>query len=106
MSFKLLLNTILICLLSILSGNPIDKDGTFKGQRLCGKVKVVTSGEAFKVKVVDSFEHIKVKLVNSFPDDVGEWQIVNSFEDFRVRFVDSHEDFRIKFVESFPGRSN
>ncbi len=81
----------------------IQKDGTYKGVKLYGKVKVVTSFPTFKVKVVSSFEDLDVQVVSSFPDKVGKWQFVDSFEDFSIQYVDSFEDFSIKFVDSFPG---
>lgn len=81
----------------------ITKSCTFKGKKLFGKVKVVTSFPDFKVKAVESFPDIKVKMVESFPDACGKWQMVESFPDFTIQYVDSFPDFSIKHVESFPG---
>ena len=81
----------------------IDKSCTYRGKRLWGKVKVVTSFPDFKVQVVGSFPHLKVKRVTSFPDKCGKWKFVKSFPDFKVQFVKSFPDFKIKYVTSFPG---
>ena len=105
MSFKLLLNILLICLLPMLSGNPIAEDGTFQGQRLCGKVKVVDHGKAFKVKIVEHYPNLNVKIVSHYANDIGEWQFVEHDEDFCIRFVESYPDFTIRYVEHYPGRN-
>ncbi len=81
----------------------IDKDCTFKGKKMWGKVKVVKSFPDFKVKVVKSFADLHVKKVTSFPDKCGRWQFVDSFPDFTIKYVDSFPDFEIKWVDSFPG---
>ena len=81
----------------------VSRDGYFKGIRLCGKVKIVTSFPDIKVKIVDSFPDLRVKVVDSFPDDIGEWKFVTSGEDFKVQFVESFPDIKIKYVNSFPG---
>ena len=86
-----------------MAASTINKDGYYKGIKLCGKVKVVEHFADIKVKAVDSFPDLRVKVVNSFPDDVGEWQFVEYGEDFTVQFVDSFPDIKIKFVNSFPG---
>ena len=70
----------------------VNKDGYYKGIKLCGKVRVV-----------EHFADIKVKVVDSFPDDIGEWKFVEYGEDFTVQFVDSFPDIKIKYVTSFPG---
>lgn len=75
------------------------------GQKLYGKVKVVSHGADFKVKRVSSFPDLKVKRVRNFPDSCGEWQFVDSFPDFTVQFVDSFPDFTIQYVNSFPGQN-
>ena len=82
--------------------NPV-KDCTFRGKKLFGKVKVVTSHPDFRVKIVSAFPDLKVKVVTAFPDRCGLWKFVDAHEDFTVMFVDSHEDFSIKYVDAFPG---
>ena len=86
-----------------MAASAINKDGYYKGIKLCGRVKVVEHFADIKVKVVDSFPDIKVKVVESFPDDIGEWKFVESGEDFTVQLVDSFPDIKIKYVNSFPG---
>ena len=81
----------------------VNKDGYYKGIKLCGKVKVVEHFADIKVQVVNSFPDLKVKVVDSFPDDIGEWKFVEYGEDFTVQFVDSFPDIKIKYVNSFPG---
>ena len=63
------------------AASKINRDGYYKGIKLCGKVKVVESFPDIKVQVVDSFPDLKVQLVDSFPDKVGKWQFVDSFPD-------------------------
>lgn len=75
----------------------------YKGIRLYGKVKIVTSFPDIKIKYVDAFPDIKVKFVSSFPNSCGEWQEVNSFPDFTVQVVDAFPDLKVKKVKSFPG---
>ena len=75
----------------------------YKGKKLWGKVKVVSSFPDFKVQVVSSFPDLKVERVSSFPDRCGKWKFVKSFPDFKIKFVKSFPDFKIKFVKSFPG---
>ena len=86
-----------------MAASAVNKDGYYKGVKLCGKVKVVEHFADIKVQVVDSFPDLKVKVVDSFPDDIGEWKFVESGEDFTVQFVDSFPDIKIKYVNSFPG---
>ena len=86
-----------------MAASAVNKDGYYKGIKLCGRVKVVEHFADVKVKVVDSFPDLKVKVVDSFPDDIGEWKFVESGEDFTVQFVDSFPDVKIKYVNSFPG---
>ena len=81
----------------------MNKDGYFKGKKLCGRVQVVNSLPDFRVQVVDSLPDLRVQKVENFPDDIGQWQFVDSLPDFRIQYVDSLPDFRIKFVDSFPG---
>ena len=85
------------------AASAVNKDGYYKGIKLCGKVRVVEHFADIKVKVVDSFPDLKVKVVDSFPDDIGEWKFVEYGEDFTVQFVDSFPDIKIKYVNSFPG---
>ena len=86
-----------------MAASAINKDGCYKGIKLCGRVKVVEHFADIKVKVVDSFPDLKVKVVESFPDDIGEWKFVESGEDFTVQFVENFPDIKIKYVNSFPG---
>ena len=89
--------------LPVMAASAINKDGYYKGIKLCGKVKVVTSFPDIKVKVVNSFPDLKVKVVQSFPDHIGEWQFVEYGEDFKIQFVDSFPDIKIQYVNAFPG---
>ncbi|MDD5570957.1 MAG: hypothetical protein PHD97_07345 [Bacteroidales bacterium] len=82
----------------------ISKDCKYKGLKLYGKIKFVTSFPDIKVQVVESFPDLKVKIVDAFPDDCGKWQIVDAFPDLKVQIVESFPDIKIKFVESFPGK--
>ena len=59
-----------------MAASAINKDGYYKGIKLCGNVKVVEHFADIKVQVVDSFPDLKVKVVDSFPDDIGEWKFV------------------------------
>ena len=85
------------------AASTINKDGYYKGIKLCGKVKIVQHFADIKVKVVNSFPDLRVKVVDSFPDKIGEWKFVEYGEDFTVQFVDSFPDIKIKYVTSFPG---
>ena len=87
----------------VFAASAVNRDGYYKGIKLCGRVKVVEHFADIKVKVVDSFPDLKVKVVDSFPDDIGEWKFVEYGEDFTVQFVDSFPDIKIKYVNSFPG---
>lgn len=83
---------------------PIDKvNCTFKGMKLYGKIKIVTSFPDIKVKVVNSFPDLKVKIVDHFPDECGKWQFVENFPDLKVQFVESFPDIKVQFVDNFPG---
>ncbi len=75
----------------------------WKGIKLYGKVKFVSSFPDIKIKYVSSFADIHVKMVSSFPDDCGEWKEVSSFPDFKVQVVSSFPDLKVKKVSSFPG---
>ena len=81
----------------------VSADGYFKGIRLAGKVKVVSSFPDIKVQVVHSFPDLKVKVVDNFPDKIGEWKFVDNFPDFTIQFVNSFPDIKIQFVDYFPG---
>jgi len=81
----------------------VGKDCTFKGQKLWGKVQVVTSSADIKVQVVKSFPDLKVMNVGSFPDACGKWQSVASFPDLKIQIVNSSPDVKIMYVNSFPG---
>ena len=58
--------------LPAMAASVVNKDGCYKGIKLCGKVKVVEHFADIKVQVVNSFPDIKVKVVDSFHDDIGE----------------------------------
>lgn len=75
----------------------------YKGIKLYGKVKFVTSFPDVKIKYVTSFPDIKVQFVSSFPDKCGKWKKVSSFPDFKVQVVSSFPDLKVKKVTSFPG---
>ena len=75
----------------------------YKGIKLCGIVKFVTSFPDIKIQYVESFPDIKVKFVTSFPNKCGLWQTTESFPDFKVQVVTSFPNIKIKVVESFPG---
>jgi len=84
------------------TGN-VQRDCTFNGIKLAGKVKVVDSFPDIRVKAVSSFPDVKVKKVRSFASDCGEWQFVDSFADFKIQYVDSFPDVEVAWVDSFPG---
>ena len=88
---------------SAMAATVINKDGYYKGIKLCGKVKIVDSFPDIKVKAVDAFPDLKVQVVSAFPNEIGKWQFVEYGEDFKVQFVDSFPDIKIKFVNAFPG---
>lgn len=83
--------------------NPIDKDCTFKGMKLYGKIKFVDNFPDIKVQLVENFPDLKVKLVDNFPDECGKWQIVENFPDIKVQIVENFPDIKVKFVDNFPG---
>jgi len=85
------------------AGGKVGSSCTFKGKKLYGKVKVVTSFPDIKVQVVTSFPDLKVKTVTSFPDSCGKWKFVESFPDFTIQYVTSFPDIKIEHVTSFPG---
>ena len=102
-----LLGMLLLCLacatVVYASASVINKDGYYKGIRLCGRVRVVSYNPDIRVQIVNSFPDLKVKAVEYFPDRIGEWQFVEYGEDFTVQFVTSFPDIKIKYVENFPG---
>ena len=75
----------------------------YKGIKLYGKVKFVSSFPDIKIEYVTSFPDIKVKFVDNFPDDCGEWQEVDNFPDFKVQVVTSFPDLKVQKVTNFPG---
>ncbi len=75
----------------------------YKGIKLWGKVKFVTSYPDFKIQYVESYPDIKVKFVTSYPDKCGLWQTTESYPDFKVQVVTSYPDIKVKVVESYPG---
>lgn len=91
----------LICFSTVAS--PVEKDCTFRGKKLYGRVKFVDSFPDIKVKIVQAFPDLKVKKVHAFADSCGEWQIVTSFPDLKVQIVDSFPDITIQYVDAFPG---
>ena len=95
--------SLLVMTIPAMAASAVNKDGYYKGIRLCGRIKVVEHFADIKVQVVNSFTDLKVKVVDAFPDDIGEWKFVEYGEDFTVQFVDSFPDIKIKYVNSFPG---
>ncbi len=87
----------------VFAASTVNKDGYYKGIKLCGRVKVVEHFADIKVQVVNSFPDLRVKVVDSFPDKIGEWKFVEYGEDFTVQFVASFPDIKIRYVSSFPG---
>ena len=83
--------------------NPIDKNCSFNGKKLYGKIKFVENFPDIKIKIVENFPDLKVKLVDNFPDECGKWQIVDNFPDLKVQIVENFPDLRVKFVDNFPG---
>jgi hypothetical protein len=81
----------------------LNGDCHYKGIKLWGKVKFVTSFPDIKIQYVDHFPDIRVKFVSSFPDKCGLWQIVDNFPDIKVQVVNHFPDIKVKVVEHFPG---
>jgi hypothetical protein len=81
----------------------LNDDCHYKGLKLWGKVKFVTSFPDIKIQYVESFPDIKVKFVTVFPDKCGLWQIVEDFPDIKVQVVSHFPDLKVKVVEHFPG---
>ena len=62
--------TVLIAVLTVIFAsealaNPINSDGTFRGIKLWGKVRVVDAFGDIKVQVVDSFADLRVQKVDA-----------------------------------------
>lgn len=102
-AWTVVLTVVLMLATGAAFANPIAADGTFKGIRLWGKVKIVNAFPDIKVQVVDAFPDLKVQRVDAFPDSLGKWQFVTSGEDFKIQFVNAFPDIKIKFVTAFPG---
>lgn len=85
------------------SAGKIGADCSYRGTRLHGRVKFVTSFAAFRVKVVAQSPDLRVQIVNQFPNRCGQWQVVSDFPDFTVQQVDAFGDFTIQYVANFPG---
>lgn len=87
------------------ANNPIAPDGTYRGVRLCGRVRICNQGEqhsnTFRVRTTTSFPDLYVTFTNPFPSDIGEWTIVDNGEDFSVIFVDYSPDFEICINSQF-----
>ena len=81
----------------------IEKDCTWKGMKLYGKIKIVSNYPDIKVQIVENFPDLKVQLVENFPDDCGQWKIVENFPDLKVQIVENFPDIKVKFVDNFPG---
>jgi hypothetical protein len=71
---------------------------TFKGKKLYGKAKVVSSNADFKVKIVNSNEDISIIQTPGEPNECGEWKFVEYSEDFKIQIVTSGEDFTIRYT--------
>ena len=65
-------------------------DCTYKGIKLYGKVKIVSSNADIKVQVVNNYPDFKVKTVNNYADSCGKWQFVENYPDFTIQFVDNY----------------
>ena len=85
------------------AGGKVGPDCTFKGKKLYGKFKIVTSFPDLKVQVTDAFPDLKVQVVDAFPDKCGKWKMVDAFPDVKVQMVTSFPDLKIKYVNAFPG---
>ena len=83
--------------------NPVQKDCTYKGKKLFGKVRIVQYGEDFTVRAVTYSEDFKIQHVSYSQTECGKWQFAEYGEDFKIRFVEYSEDFKVKFVEYSPG---
>jgi hypothetical protein len=59
--------------------NPIDKNCSYNGKKLYGKIKFVENFPDIKIKIVENFPDLKVQIVENFPD------------------------LKVKFVDNFPG---
>ncbi|MCX6251009.1 MAG: hypothetical protein NTX61_09665 [Bacteroidetes bacterium] len=88
---------------SFKSDPKIEKDCTYKGMKLYGKIKLVSNFPDIKVQIVENFPDLKVQLVENFPDDCGQWKIVENFPDLKVQIVENFPDIKVKFVDNFPG---
>jgi hypothetical protein len=84
--------------------NPrVEKDCTWNGMKLYGRIKFVKNFPDIKIKIVENFPDLKVKVVDNFPDACGKWQIVDDFPNLKVQVVENFPDIKVKFVENFPG---
>ncbi|MBR1386940.1 MAG: hypothetical protein IJ553_00840 [Alloprevotella sp.] len=102
---------ILVCVVLLCGShrsNPIRPDGTYKGQKLMGRVHISGGGATFRVYVAskrDADLHVKF-LPSRTARRVGEWEIVPyGRRDFSVEFVNSRAraDFTIYIVDDNPG---
>ena len=82
---------------------PEDVEGSFKGIKLAGRVRVVDYSGDITVKVVEANPDLRVKVVHAYSDKIGEWQFVDHDEDFTVKFVQKSPELRIKLVDGAPG---
>ena len=91
----------------------VDENCMYKGVKLYGEVKVVTSFADFDVYISSSdwSDCYEVELVDFYPS-CHEWQIVNSFPDFTIRIVSSSvfadfsvyledNDFKEEFMKKY-----
>lgn len=100
----LLLVPLALLLCSLKGDKCITKDGYFRGVKLAGTVRIVSSHADFRVRIVNSFPDLKVKVVTCCAKEPGEWEITESaLADFSVQIVNSFPDFDIEFVRAFPG---
>jgi hypothetical protein len=81
----------------------VDKNCSWKGKKLYGRIKFVENFPDLKIKFVENFPDLKVKLVQNFPDECGKWKIVEDFPDLKVQVVEDFPDIKVKLVDNFPG---
>lgn len=89
---------------SLVSNN--NKDCTFEGKKLYGKVKFVEAFPDVTIQFVTSLPDLKIKFVEVFPDECGEWQVVDNFPDLKVKIVASNADIKVQVVNAFPGEED
>lgn len=87
------------------SANPISPDGTYKGRKLYGRVRLVPGAADFDVSISDCNGDLRVELTEGGCFRPGQWNIVEHGADFTVHLSTSGKDFTIEF-SNFPGVRN